>query len=229
MKNAITVIFFTLLFTIAGCKMDGPESPPEPIVEPKFFTMLERDTITSGSYLGMEILEKAEKKYEVLQSLRETHDLDYLNVVSNISSDISKLNNRIPLYSYLLLDERKGTDSGVQITIENEKVKAIYLNSGKALNQWPANAKTESSVRIGDAVESIYAKLVNIYNKGTYANKFEYIALQTKNVAASFDPVMAQLPQWYFMRKTGPGLWEEVQVNLKNGVLDNIVVIRYSE
>jgi len=229
MKNISTGILFALLLTIFGCQMDGSPNPTEPIVEPRFSTLLERDTIISGGYLGMSINEKAETIYSNIQSLRVSNGVSYVNVVSNIFSDITQLRNRIPLYQYILLDQSEGTDSGIQITIELEKVKSIYLNSGKKLSQWPEKSDAKSSVRIGDQAGELYQKMLNIYNKGIYARKFERISLLTKDVSLSFDPLMAQSPQWYFAYTTGIDLWELVQMHLKNGKLDYIVVERYKK
>jgi len=227
MKNILTGTLLLLTFLLASCQLDDTPDPTEPIIEPRFSTLIERDTISSGSYLGINISEKAETIYTSIQSLKSSNDVSYVNLVSNISSDITKLSNRLPLYQSILLDQKEGTDSGVQITVETGKVKSIYLNSGKTLTQWPEKSDSKSSVRTGDQAVELYQKLVNIRNKGTYARKFERISLPTKDLSLSFDPVMAQLPQWYFAYQTGPDLWELVQMYLKDGKLDHIVVERY--
>ena len=227
MKNISIGILFAFLLTTVGCQMDESPDPTEPIVEPRFAILVESDTINSGSYLGLHVTEKAESIYTNIQSLRVPEKISYVNIVSNISTDITQLRNRIPLYQSVLLDQKVGTDSGVQITIEEGKVKSIYLNSGKKLTQWPEKSDSQSSVRVGDQAIELYQKLVNIHNKGTYSNKFERISLFTKDMSTGFDSVMAQSPQWYFSYSTGQDLWEMVQVHLKDGKVDYIVVNRF--
>ncbi|TNV71672.1 hypothetical protein FGO68_gene11059 [Halteria grandinella] len=228
MKNIITGSFFTLLFFAFGCKMDDSFNKIDPpIVDPPFPVLIKRDTITAGSYLGMDIKEDAGKIYSVIQLLRQTKGVSYVNVVSNFSSEITQLRNRLTLYDYILLDQNEGTDSGVQITLENGKVKSIYLNSGEQLMQWPEKLGSQSSVRMGDLAEDLYEKLYNISALPAYNPKFQRILLLTKNLATAFDPVMAQSPQWYFVYKTGTDSTEEVKMYLKEGKLDHIEVNRY--
>lgn len=228
MKNLFALTFLTIFLAVTGCQMD--QSPdPEIIVEPPVSTLIAHDTITTGNYLGMSIGEDADKIYTVVQFLQQTSGVTAINVVSNISSDITKLRDRIHLYDYILLDQNEGTDTGVQITLEKNTVKAVYLNSGKKLSQWPEKGKPEASVRMGDAAGDLYGKLFNISKDKSYANKFQRISLLTKNLNSSFDPEMAKSPQWYFAHKTGPGLWEVVLAHFKDGKLSFVEVQRYKD
>ena len=211
-----------------GCQLIGSDQPIDPIIiDPRPAILVERDSISVGEYLGVQINEKAESAYAAVQSLTKSPGVSYLNVISNISSDLSRLANRIPLYSYILLDQEEGTDSGIQITLEAGKVKHIYLNSGKKLNQWPEKANAKSSIRLGDKAEELYEKLVRIREISQYAEKFERISLQTKDLAVAFDPSMAQSPQWYFAYTTTNDLLEVVKVNLTNKRVSYIVVERF--
>jgi len=227
MKNISIGILFTFLLTTVGCQMNESPDPTEPIVEPRFAILVESDTIRTGSYLGLNVSEKSETIYSNIQSLRVPEKISYVNVVSNNTSDVTQLRNRIPLYQSILLDQKAGTDSGVQITIEEGKVKNIFLNSGKKLTQWPEKSDAKSSVRVGDEAGELYQKMINIYNKGIYANKFERITLTTKDMSTGFDSVMTQSPQWYFSYSTGQDQWEMVQLHLKNGKVDYMVVNRF--
>ncbi|RRB04386.1 hypothetical protein [Larkinella rosea] len=219
-----TLFFLTLM---SGCQMN-PSIAPDPVtVCPPPAVVLSRDSIATGSYLGLTINEEAENVYAGLQALRQTKGVTFLNVVSNVTSDLTQLRERLPLYQYILLDQNQGTDSGVQITLEFDQVKSIYLNSGKQLSQWPTNLKAESSIRLGDAAGSLYAKFVNIRAVGAYANKFERIFLMTKNLAAAYDPAMRQSPQWYFTYTPNSGLMDEVQVHFQDGKVRYISVIHY--
>lgn len=228
MKNLFSLTLFALFFIVTGCQMD--QSPdPEIIVDPPISTLIAHDTITTGNYLGMSIGEDADKIYTVIQFLQQTSGVTAINIVSNISSDITKLRDRIPLYDYILLDQNDGTDTGVQITLENKKVKAIYLNSGKKLAQWPEKGKPEASVRMGDESVALYDKLFNISKDKSYSNKFQHISLLTKNLNTAFDSEMSRSPQWYFSHRTGPGLWETVSIHFSQGKLNAVEVRRYRD
>ena len=149
--------------------------------------------------------------------------------MSNVVTEVSQLKNRLPLYSYILLDQSKGTDSGVQITLETGKIKNLFLNSGEELSQWPKKENAKSSLRLGDNSEELYEKLIRIRGKSQYAGKFERIMLLTKDLATGFDPGMAQSPQWYFAYTTADGLFEVVNVHLKDGSVAYMTVERYKK
>ena len=226
MKNTLLPTLFLFVF-LTSC-LTNPSVEPDPItVCPPPAVILSRDSIASGSYLGLTINDEAEKAYAGLQTLRQTTGITFLNVVSNNTSDLAQLRERLPLYQYILLDQNQGTDSGVQITIEADQVKSIYLNSGRQLSQWPANLQAASSIRLGDATGSLYTKFVKIRAVSAYANKFERISLLTKNLAAAYDPAMRQSPQWYFTYNPSAGLMDEVQVHFKDGTISYISTIRY--
>jgi hypothetical protein len=223
MKNITILALFALVFTSFGCLTDPATDPGIIIVEPPVQTLIGTDSIFTGDYLGMEINQNADAVYTAVQKIPEAR----LSVVRNFSTNMAELRTRIPLYDYFLLDEAKGTDSGVQVTLENERVKSIYLNSGKALTQWPVNLGIGASIRLGDSAGSLYAKLVQIRATGSYDRKFERLLLLTKNMSTSFDPEMAKSPQWYFSQTTAPGLWETVTMNFTEGKLTYILVRRY--
>ncbi|MEO6684639.1 MAG: hypothetical protein ABIN24_01685 [Dyadobacter sp.] len=227
MKKPITGIFFALILIAAGCQMDLSPDNTKPIVDPPPITVISRDTITSGNYLGLAIDEKAENVYTAVQALQKSNGVSYLNIVSNFSTEITDLKSRIVLYNYILLDESKGTDSGVQITLESGKVKSIYLNSGKQLTKWPEKLSSESAVNVGDLSEKLYGKFVDIRNKSQYASKFERIFLATKDLSLSYDPLMAKSPQWYFAYTVGSDVHESVQINFKGGKVSSINVERW--
>ena len=69
MKNISIGILFTFLLTTVGCQMNESPDPTEPIVEPRFAILVESDTITAGSYLGLNVTETAETSYSKIQSL----------------------------------------------------------------------------------------------------------------------------------------------------------------
>lgn len=229
MKKLTHLLLGILLFTVAGCRLAGPDQAVDPIIEPPTSVLVGRDTISDGKYLGVGINEDAKSTYAAVQSLLQSHGVAYMNIVSNVFSDVSQLRTRIPLYSYILLDQKEGTDSGIQITLEAGKVKSIYLNNGEKLSQWPGKENAKSSIRLGDEAGRLYEKLVRIRQKSRYAGKFERIMLATKDLATSFDPGMAQSPQWYFAYTTAADLLEVVNINFKNERVTSIEIKRYKK
>ncbi len=198
----------------------GPDPMPYRII---------RDSVKTGTYLDITIGEEALITYDKIQALQTTKSVSYLNIVSNIFADLTALKEQLPLYQYILLDQKPGSDSGVQITIENQRVKSIYLNSGRQLTQWPEGQKANSSVRVGDAVLDLYDKLINVRNVDRYSNKFEYISLLTKNLSTKFDKVMSRSPQWYFGYSTGQDQMDQIQVHFEAGKVSKIYIDHYSK
>ncbi|WP_149240458.1 hypothetical protein [Dyadobacter sp. 32] len=228
MKTAVLATMISLAFFGTGCLHNDPVEP-EIIIEPTFYVLVSRDTISAGEHLGIRVSADPENAYAALQNLRETKGIPYVNVVSNIFSNVNELDSRIHLYQSIFLDERKGTDSGIQISFEAGKVKSIYLNSGKQLAQWPLKENASTSVRIGDPADALHGKLIKIQSKNAYANKFERISLFTKELASRYDPIMTQSPQWYFRYMTAPKLYEHVEIMMANGKVTYLVVSTYKD
>jgi len=170
----------------------------------------------------MTVGDGTENIYAAIQALTKTEKVTYVNVVGNVFNNLSQLENRIPLYQSVYLDEMVGTESGAQIAFENYKVKSIYLNSGKELTQWPSNLKT--AISIGDDISLLFGKLDQIRKNPTYANKFERISLFTKNLDTAYDPIMTQSSQWYFAYAISPGKMDEVKLHFSSGKLVKINV-----
>lgn len=221
MKNLLIIAFLATIFT--GCLQETPS--PEIITEPPMSRITGSDTITSGSFMGVYIQSDARNVYSEIQNLKATEGVSFLNIVGNSTSDLTQLKERIPLYSYILLDQEKGTDTGVQITLEEGKVKSIYLNSGKKLTQWPSGEKESNSIRMGDKSDVLYDKLVTIRQKSSYTSTFERISLQTKDIDTSYDTAMSKSPQWYFTHKTGKNTMNEVRIYFTKGKVDFIEVV----
>jgi hypothetical protein len=227
MKTTVLATLALLALMTEGCLKDD-SMEPEVIIDWPQPQLVSRDSITNGAHLGLGVNVDAAKTYSAVQALTQK-DIHHINIVGNITSDLNQLNGRIPLYNYILLDERKGTDSGVQITLESGAVKSIYLNSGEKLSQWPKQENTSSSVRLGDKAEVLFEKLQKIRSNGSYANKFQYISLLTKDLSTDYDPAMATSPQWYFRYQPQPGLYEEVKINFENGKVKYLEVSRFKD
>ena len=227
MKNWCVGSLVALALLMFGCSLDNSNLVEPVIIDPPSLTIISSDTLVSGQYLGIVIGGKAELIYQEIQKLPVLNPVNLINIVGNFVTDFPGLQERLPLYSYFWLDESAGTDSGVQVSLEGGKVTSIFLSSGKALSQWPSNANSDASLRVGDMAGTLYAKLAKIKSNQAYSKKFERVMLLTKNLSLAFDPETALSPQWYFAYKTADNLLEEVQVNFKNGVAVSIVVNKY--
>lgn len=228
MKSTVIIAMLSIAFIGTGCLNNDPLEP-EIITEPVTLVTVSQDTITAGGHLGIKINAAAEDTYGALSALPENNGIRYVNVVGNIFSNINQLNNRIPLYQSIFLDEQKGTDSGVQIAFKEGKVNSIYLNNGNKLAQWPLKETASKSVRVGDASDALYGKLVKIQGNNAYANKFQRISLFTKDLSSRYDAVMADSPQWYLRYAVEPKLFEHIDIYFESGKVKYLIVSRYRD
>jgi hypothetical protein len=229
MRTTLPGLLLLVICLVSGCKTELPvNTEPRPITEPEPY-QITRDSITSGTYLGITIGEEAASVYPKIQLLQRTNGVTYLNVVSNIFSDLALLKERLPLYQYIVLDQNTGSSSGVQITIQDQIVKSIYLNSGQKLSQWPERQTAKSSVRVGDPVSSLYDKLVRIKDIQQYTNTFERMLLLTKNLYTAYDPGMDQSPQWYFGYPINPDQTDQIQVHFRAGRVSKLYIEHYTK
>lgn len=227
MKKVLYILLFSLMITSISCRLGGTDESIAPIIDPEPLILVDRDSILVGGYLGVQINDNAKEAYSAVQTLLKNKGLPHLNIVGNVSSDLGQLKSRIPLYNYIVLDKSEGTDSGVQITLEAGKVRAIYLNSGEKLSQWPKKENAKSSIRLGDASGELHEKLIRIRGISKYTATFERISLLTKDLTTPFDPGMAQLPQWYFAHTNEADLFEVVKIYLTSGKITSIGIERY--
>jgi len=217
------------LFAFSSCLNIDPVEPIT-IIEPPTNLLVGSDTISTGSYWGLSIGKSAESTYTTVKTLKDSkgQGITFLNVVSSIFTDVTMLEERLPLYQSIFFDEAKGTDSGVQITFEDNKVKSIFLNNGNKLNRWPVSLSSSSAIVRGDMVGTVYGKLVSISRINAFKSKFERMSLFTKDVCKDYDPHMALSPQWYFSTEIEQDKkMDVVQLNLKDGVLHSIIVNHY--
>lgn len=225
MKNTVLIAMLAMAFIGTGC-LKNEQVDPEIVIEPTALIPVSRDSITVGDHLGIKIDADAEDVYETLKSLPEGSGIRFVNVVGNVFSNVQQLHNRIHLYESIFLDEQRGTDSGVQIAFKEGKVSSIYLNNGNKLTQWPLKENESTSVRLGDASDALYGKLVKIQSKSSYANKFQRISMFTKDLWSQYDAVMTASPQWYLRYAVEPKLYEHIQIYFESGKVKYLIVTR---
>ncbi|EPR69347.1 hypothetical protein ADICYQ_1592 [Cyclobacterium qasimii M12-11B] len=203
--------------------MNDQELEPEIITEPPYSSLISTDTISSGDYKTFTIGSTSESTYEAVNLLKGDIGLEYINIVSNIYEGVEELENKLPLYHYIFMDEKIGTSSGVQIGIIEDRIATIFLGSGEELEKWPKDL-SQSAISKGDDVAVLYDKLKTISENEKYKNKFEAINLLTKDLSKIYDTQMSKSPQWYFGHTIETNKMDVVKLNFKEGVLENIIV-----
>ena len=222
--NGAWALFFLPLL-LAGC-LNTVETEPEIITEPPISSLISTDTIKSGDYKTFTIGANSETVYESVNELKSNIGLEYINIVSNIYEGVAELEDKLPLYHYIFMDEKKGTSSGVQIGIKNNSIETIYLSSGQALEKWPQEL-SQSAIKKGDDIAVLYDKLKTISENEKYKSKFEAINLLTKDLSKTYDSEMEKSPQWYFGYTLEKNKMDVVKLNFEEGVLESIIINHY--
>lgn len=219
-SGLLTLLLST--FLLFGC-LSNSETEPEIIIEPPYSSLIGTDTISSGDYKQFSIGTNAEHTYAAVNLFKEEIGLDYMNVVSNIYSDLAELEEKLPLYHYIFMDEEKGTSTGVQLGIKEDRIATIFLGNGEELEKWPTDL-SQSAIRKGDEVTTLFDNLKTISQNDKYKKKFEAINLLTKDLSKPYDSQMSQSPQWYFGYTLTDNKMDVVKLNFEEGILKNIII-----
>jgi len=219
-SGLLTLLLST--FLLFGC-LSNSETEPEIIIEPPYSSLISTDTISSGDYKQFSIGTNAEHTYAAVNLFKEEIGLDYMNVVSNIYSDLAELEEKLPLYHYIFMDEEKGTSTGVQLGIKEDRIATIFLGNGEELEKWPTDL-SQSAIRKGDEVTTLFDKLKTISQNDKYKKKFEAINLLTKDLSKPYDSQMSKSPQWYFGYTLTDNKMDVVKLNFEEGILKNIII-----
>lgn len=218
------VVAVAILFSLASC-MKGSSSGPQD-VQP--YTPIQRDTLRAGEQLwSIAVGSTAPDIYNTIKSIRTERQISYLAVIGNVFTDLSSVQNKIPLYNSIFLDETQGTPSGIQVGFETAKIKVIYTNSGAPLTKWPSINDFANGLSVGDSVTSIYNKLTGIKSLPVYGDKLQRISLFDKNLSTDYDPGMAASSQWQIVTTTVNNRWQLVELNLSQGTLASIYYTLY--
>lgn len=125
------------------------------------------------------------------------------------------------------MDETAGTSTGVQLSFEAEKVKAIYTNNGAPLSKWPGINDYSDGIGLGDSISSIFGKLVAIKDLPVYGAKLQRLSLFDKNLLTDYDPGMAASSQWQVVTAAVEKRWTLLELNFSGGILQSINRIIY--
>jgi hypothetical protein len=213
-------IFLLIIGVFTACKKAEVDDRVGP--EPPFQKQISSDTLTSGQLFGLTIGQTAMELYTKIQQIQVAEKIGGLSIVNNVYTSIDSLKTRLPLYTGFFMDEEQGTSTGVQLGFENNKVKTIFLNNGAMLTRWPAGFAQNTTISVGDPVEGIYSKLVNIKKNPTPAKKLERLSVFFKDNNKPFDPQMSASPQWYFISTISAKKYNHVSLNFEAGRLVSI-------
>jgi hypothetical protein len=216
-----------IVVAFAACKKENAARTGEIIIEPVLPKLISSDTLTAGGQLGINIGQTSAEIYSKIQAMRVEKNISAMGIVNNVYTDLAQLENKIPLYTSVYLDETKGTGTGIQINFESDKVKSIFTNDGVQLNSWPGFTDTENTVAVGNDIGAVYQKLVNIKKQGAYTKKFERLSVFFKDVNKAYDPQMSASPQWYFVSKVTDKRYNWVALNFTAGKLSSIYFTLY--
>lgn len=227
--NLFLHVFLFLTLAMMSCRVEQDEPTivgPEP--EPRV-NYLGRDSITTGDYRGIAINTSKDEAFEVLEAYRENKTVVYVSAVNNYFANVSDLKNRLQFFDWLVLDETYDTPSGVQFQLAAGQITSIRLNQGTALSQWPEAVDLEVAIKIGDAPEILYQKLVALSKQAEYTHKFQRVVLGAKYTYALYDAKKAELP-WAFIYDTQTqGVMEQVRVYFKNNKVEYVIVDRFQQ
>lgn len=195
--------------------------------DPNPYRPIEKDTVRTGQLWGLTIGETAEEVYTMIQDIRTERQIAYLGVTNNVYSDLPAIQNKIPLYNSLFMDESTATSTGIQLGFEASKIKVIYMNNGTPLNKWPSINDFQNGITVGDSVSKLYDKLVAIKGLAEYGNKLQRLSLFDKTLTAAFDPGMANSAKWQIVTSTVDKRWKLLELNFSAGTLSSIYYTLY--
>ncbi|MGN6294903.1 MAG: hypothetical protein ACTHMV_19285 [Chitinophagaceae bacterium] len=217
---AALALFLSIVFTSCMKGSSGTN-------DPNSYRPIQKDTVRTGQMWGLAIGEASSDIYTILQDIRTERQISYLGVVGNVFSDLSQIQEKIPLYNSLFMDEPAGTPTGIQLGFEASKVKLIYMNNGTPLTKWPSINDFQNGITIGDSVSTLYDKLVAIKSVAVYGDKLQRLSLFDKNLTAPFDPGMAGSAQWQVVTTTVNKRWQLLELNFSSGILTSIYYTLY--
>ncbi len=221
MKHVLCLFLITVF--LVSCKKEqiASKNPtqPEDLRPTKIITS---DTLTSGQFWGLNVGDSITDIYTTVQLIQTEKRINYLGIVGNVFTGIDELENTIPLYTSIFLDEKNGTESGIQIYFENNKVSTIWTNGGTELSKWPSNTDKATTIEKDAPTDSIYSTLNKIKHISTFVNKFERISLFYKDINKAYDTQMSKSPQWHFTATVNDKRYYIVKLNFSSGILTSI-------
>ena len=218
------LILYILILAVSfsACRKNQVSSKELPPPDPLPTKIITTDTLTTGQWWGLNIGDTITEIYKTIQHIQAEKRINYLAIVGNVFTNIEDVRNTIPLYTTIFLDEKAGTESGIQIYFAHDKVNAIWTNSGTLLGRWPPNADLSATIAKDEAIGNIYSTLNSISHIAAFANKFERISLFNKDIGKAYDPQMSKSPQWHFSATVNNSRFYIIHLNFSSGLLASV-------
>jgi|GEM_PF-1785078 len=182
-----------ILFT--SCEKEDLQ--PEVIIDPVQGRILSADTLRSGSFLGIQIGEDHEAVYEKIKQIGIEKNIDILWVTNPQFSGIEVLKGKLGYYSDLRLSNKWVPSDYMLFQIENDRIKAIYNPDGQQLPKWPGGRQYHYTVNVGDPIEAVYNKLLQLQSLKKYKDYFSAISAFAKFISKPYDNRMSASGEWY--------------------------------
>lgn len=218
------LLFVLMCVGFFACKKDNADKL---IIEPGEEKLLQSDTIQNGSFWNIHIGMLSSEVYNSIRNISAEKQISSVWVTGNVYTDLASIKDKIPLYRSLYFDETTGTESGIQLSFENDKVKSIFKNSGQPVFMWPLGFSNTKSIRQGISQNTVFERLENIHQISSYTAKFQRLSLFDKDLLKAYDPGMNNSKQWYIGTPIIDGKWHRISLNFEAGVLTSMYVYLY--
>jgi len=113
MRHILYLLILAVSFS--ACKKNQVVSKVLPPSDPQPTKIIATDTLTTGQWWGLNIGDTITEIYKTIQHIQAEKRINYLSIVGNVFTNIEDVRNTIPLYTTIFLDEKNGTESGIQI------------------------------------------------------------------------------------------------------------------
>ncbi|WP_146186621.1 hypothetical protein [Pedobacter sp. HMWF019] len=179
------ILLFISVVLLFSCKKDQQDKPFE-------------ETISSGKKWGIQIGSSPAAVYTQIQKMSKEKEFSTIIIANQKTySKPEELKDRLELYQGLSLEK---TDPAARLFFQFYQGKIVYIadfsTNPSDLTKWPKDATDEMAIHKNDPVNTLYAKLVNLYKIPAYANY--KMRLSVKQLDTAFDQDMAVDEEWDF-------------------------------
>jgi hypothetical protein len=188
------------------------------------------ENITKGSKWNIRIGSSYSEVYSQLQQLGNEKQFYEVAVVRQQPlTKVEDLQNRFMYYSSLYLETTGAKTEQVYLGLGKDNITALQIGGlapGETI-KWPLNAADDIAIHKNDPLNTLYNKLLVIYQMPQYKDNYRII-LSNKPLNKQFDPNMVNYEEWAFdfsanidgTQRTGRS---SVRLLFKNGKLNKIV------
>lgn len=224
MKPYITLLLFVAF--VSSCKKD--EAPIEPVPQlttPSNYS--ESVTLTTGSFMGIEIGQSVEEVYTTVQGLAASHNTPTVWIAAP-TEGLEQLEENIQHYNNLNLGREATSEGSIQITFEDDIIKSLWVGD-KHSKAWPSGIANQYVIKEGDNKSQLIAKLKHIITIAQHQPFFERISINSKKLNTAYDNIVAKAIQLTVVIPVVPAAapqakgYKVIMMNIENNRLKTIV------